>query len=1311
MNRVYRLIWNDLTRTWVAVAESAMGRGKRAGGTVGRARNPHQTRRAVVACVKLLVVSVALIGAPVQALDSNALPTGGSVVAGSAAISQTANVLTVQQASQRVALNWQSFNIGAAATVNFIQPNASAVALNRIIGNEASQIYGKLNANGQVFFTNPNGMLFARGAEVNVGGLMATTLNISNSDFMAGNYRFSGAGSGTIRNEGLINALGGIALVGNSVQNAGQLIATTVTLAAGDTVVVDLSGDGLIRARVVDPALKARIENSGSIYGAQLALTTGQARDTLDRVVNNSGVIRATGLALVGGEIVLEGGSVQVAGKLDASSAAGAGGTVKVLGSDLSVTGAIDVMGATGGGTILVGGDYQGKNPAMQNASHTYVGPDATLRADATQSGDAGKVIVWADNSTVFQGRISARGGAVEGSGGLVEVSGKQDLAFAGFVDAGAVNGRAGTLLLDPKNIIIGTPSAELATGQTFFQFDTSTVTVTPAAITGVLSNGTTLFLQANNDITQNAGADITVPTVGSTAGAGLSLQAGRSIALNANITTLNGSVTLVANETMANGVVSANREAGAATIAMAGANISAGTANVTVTLSDGVGNASRDSASIALGTVSGANINVSNLGTVGGPATIVLNGPVSASANVSFIAKGAMSQLVGARISALGLTAEAAGGIVLGEANLVSSFSASNVTSGNVTLSNTAATLSLGAISQAGGGALSITNNGNMSLGGAITAGAAATLTTSGGGNVAFVAGSLTAGSLTIDASGGITSGTATTDISSTTNAGTGITLIARSGAIGAAANPLVLSKATGSPISLTTVAAGTNGAIYLAGAGEIDASTDLTVTTNTTTAETVSVTSIGAKDVTISASLDMGLDNLILTSGRDILFNTAGVTVKAGSLKLNSSVATGVAKFTNAAGLIDIAAPLSANIDMQFSGAGGTQLASVSYAAAYSGTVSAGSLKVLGTTDIGNGFYVFAPGTANFVGAVTAPTSFLKANGNTTIGAASSVNQLIVYGGTQTITGPLTTNIATLSGSTLTGAGALTTNGLTTLSGDVTISGKTWANSAAGTVKMTDSAGHLYLGAGSAVSNAGTWSQGSSSIVLQGGVFNNTGAGVLTTSATAATATTATTATTTNAATATTTSVTAAIQTAVATTVSTVVATATQSAALTTQTALSSSATKIESTSSVGSTNSIEVGSTLSGDAAAGVATKSDAVVSMATIANTGMTDATATSGLVEVTATSSTAMIATSATQLSGDKPVTISTATTSGNVVITASSSQSSADKPKTEEKPAVKPLVFVVANNTVQKTVDQLVQVDKPKGSQLMCRPG
>ena len=154
MNHVYRLIWSDIARTWVAVAETAKGRGKRASGVAGtdvgtRSRDAHGATARGTSSLRLrvLAASLALIGAPAWALDPSALPTGGKVVAGSAAISQAAKTLTVQQTSQRAALDWQSFNIGAAATVNFKQPNSSAVALNRITGNEASQIYGKLNAN------------------------------------------------------------------------------------------------------------------------------------------------------------------------------------------------------------------------------------------------------------------------------------------------------------------------------------------------------------------------------------------------------------------------------------------------------------------------------------------------------------------------------------------------------------------------------------------------------------------------------------------------------------------------------------------------------------------------------------------------------------------------------------------------------------------------------------------------------------------------------------------------------------------------------------------------------------------------------------------------------------------------------------------------------------------------------------------------------------------------------------------------------------------------------------------------------------
>ena len=152
MNHIYRLVWNDLSNAWVVVAEIARGRGKRsgssgAGGATGGQSPSRQRRLSRRTLASALALAFTASGAPSWALDPNALPSGGKVVAGAATISQAANVLTVQQASQRAALDWQSFNIGSAATVNFVQPGSSAVALNRIVGNEASQIYGKLNSN------------------------------------------------------------------------------------------------------------------------------------------------------------------------------------------------------------------------------------------------------------------------------------------------------------------------------------------------------------------------------------------------------------------------------------------------------------------------------------------------------------------------------------------------------------------------------------------------------------------------------------------------------------------------------------------------------------------------------------------------------------------------------------------------------------------------------------------------------------------------------------------------------------------------------------------------------------------------------------------------------------------------------------------------------------------------------------------------------------------------------------------------------------------------------------------------------------
>ncbi len=209
---------------------------------------------------------------------SYAAPTGGVVSAGSASIAGGAGKTTINQSSQNAAINWQSFSIGQGEAVQFVQPNSSSVALNRVLGSDPSSILGSLSANGKVFLVNPNGILFGKGAQVNVGGLVASTLNITDSDFMAGKYKFAGAGNGTILNQGSINADGGyVALLGANVSNEGVISARlgTVALAAGNAITLDVAGDGLLNVTVNQGAVNALAQNGGLIQadGGQVLLT------------------------------------------------------------------------------------------------------------------------------------------------------------------------------------------------------------------------------------------------------------------------------------------------------------------------------------------------------------------------------------------------------------------------------------------------------------------------------------------------------------------------------------------------------------------------------------------------------------------------------------------------------------------------------------------------------------------------------------------------------------------------------------------------------------------------------------------------------------------------------------------------------------------------------------------------------------------------------------------------------------------------------------------------------------------------------
>ena len=182
MNHIYRSIWNDSTGTYVAAAETSKSGGKKASSSTGSRQVGRWALRSLAASLCMA-----------YAAGAWALPQGGVVTAGTASVTATPGKVTIVQGSQSAALNWQSFGIAAGEAVQFVQPNASAVALNRVVGSDPSAILGSLSANGKVFLVNPNGILFGKGASVNVGGLVASTLGITESDFMAGRYKFSGS--------------------------------------------------------------------------------------------------------------------------------------------------------------------------------------------------------------------------------------------------------------------------------------------------------------------------------------------------------------------------------------------------------------------------------------------------------------------------------------------------------------------------------------------------------------------------------------------------------------------------------------------------------------------------------------------------------------------------------------------------------------------------------------------------------------------------------------------------------------------------------------------------------------------------------------------------------------------------------------------------------------------------------------------------------------------------------------------------------------------------------------------------------------
>ncbi len=832
MNRIYRLVWSEVLRAWIAVAENASSRGKR-------------SVRAIALLAPMMMPMLTHAAAP-GAPPVGQLPTGGVVSAGVANIragSVPGNaVLNIDQTSARAAINWDTFNVGSAAQVNFNQPSATAATLNRVLDSNPSQIFGKINANGQVFLSNPNGVVFGQSASVDVGGLVATTHGISDTAFMAGQTTLTRDGAtGSVINAGqLSTALGGyIALLAPEVRNEGIVIARLgrVVMAAGDAFTINYDGQQSLAGVTVQPStLRALVENKGAVLApGGLIVLSAKALDRLQGgVVRNSGQIEATGLSMKGGRIVLE-ASTEVTlqdGVVDASNAAGHGGSVTLSAERVGLFGAsvVEASGSAGGGDVAIGGGFQGQDAAITNAQQVAVGRQARIDASATQAGDGGQVVVWSEGQTAFAGRITARGGVTAGSGGQVEVSGKQHLDFTGTVNAGADHGAAGTLLLDPRNITVDAAGAAAVTDiDTFADAPSADSVISPNTLTAITNTGTAVTLQANNDITVNSSI-VSANPAGS--GGALTFSAGRSITLNASITTDNAHVSFTANDSAAD----ANRTAATPAVFTNNSLIDAGTGTVSITM--GTKDAS---GAISAGQVVAANLDITHNGPTAGAVTGQIDlGELSLTGNMTINADAArnVTNALGSVVVRGTTTVNVGtGDVTLNRAT--TDFNTIGLTAGNVTLNDTNAMrfgathlsgnliqVTRGPIAQTGdmavAGTTSLTvNNGGYGyadpyinlgnsgndFGGAVTLNVASTGETGTGGYVTIrdagaidIASANVNRSMAVTASGGVSLGSTTVGTDLTVSANGAITA---SGAVTVTGNT-VLTAGTANDITL---------------------------------------------------------------------------------------------------------------------------------------------------------------------------------------------------------------------------------------------------------------------------------------------------------------------------------------------------------------------------------------------------------------------------------------------------------------------------------------------------------------------------
>ncbi|MDO9105055.1 MAG: MBG domain-containing protein [Methylovulum sp.] len=504
-------------------------------------------------------------------------PDGAQIINGQVSIDTSSPGVSTITNSPNAIIQWQNFNIAQNEITQFIQQNSQSAVLNRIVGENPSAILGQLFSNGKVLLINPNGIVFGANTVIDTQGLIASSLNLSNEDFLNGNYHFiAGSNAGNIVNEGIIRAgkNGNIILIAPTIKNNG-IIKTEggqITLAAGQK---------LVLTNLDDPDIRFEIQAPGNaVLNLGKLLTEGGAVNVFANTITHSGEINADSVTVdAQGHIKLvaeqainltqdsklsannslgDAGTISIESKAGTSLAngvieanatgTGKGGNITLLGEHVSVQGqaSIDASGALGGGQIVLGGDKPANNSDTHLAKTTTIDAGATITADATSSGDGGKVRIGSDNATRAYGRISAKGGGQDGNGGTISTSGHWLDTTGINVDASASHGKGGEWQVDADNINIQAESPAVAVNNAAtVTAEQSASIVTSNSVQSALNNGTSVTVNATGT---NANGNITVSNaVIKNAGgdAALKLSANNNIMVDASVVSSVGKLDL----------------------------------------------------------------------------------------------------------------------------------------------------------------------------------------------------------------------------------------------------------------------------------------------------------------------------------------------------------------------------------------------------------------------------------------------------------------------------------------------------------------------------------------------------------------------------------------------------------------------------------------------------------------------------------------------------------------------------------------------------------------------------------------------